>query len=140
MTELDPHPEETVLDYGGLTFGVSFRGPGATLRVNGDVDGESTELLRFDDFIEQPHYHVPASGDAVMFDREKLGEPLAWYIAQIRDNLGDLLTEGGYAKVLPNLDLEAVSAHAGDIQKAMEDCVPAGFTRVPGVGIQKLDA
>ena len=140
MTDLQPHPEETILDYGGLTFGVSFRGPGATLRVNGDVAGESTELLRFDDFIEQPHYHVPASADAIMFDRNALGEPLAWYIAQIRDNLGDLLTTAGYGDVVPTLDLKAISEHAGDIQQAMEDCVPAGYVRVPGVGLQKADA
>ena len=140
MTDLDPHPEETVLDYGGLQFGVSFRGPGATLRVNGDVGGEPTELLRFDDFIEQPHYHVPASADAIMFDREKLGEPLAFYIAQIRDNLGPLLAEAGYGDVLPTIDLKVVSEHAGDIQKAMEDCVPDGYVRVAGVGLQKVGA
>ena len=140
MTDLDPHPQETVLDYGGLRFGVSFRGPGATLRVNGDDNGESTELLRFDDFIEQPHYHVPASADAIMFDRGTLVEPLAWYIGQIRDNLGELLTTAGYGDVVPTIDLKAVSKHAGDIEKAMEDCVPEGYVRVAGVGLQKADA
>ena len=132
--------DERELEFGGLRFGVSFRGPGATLRVNGNVDGEWTELLRFDDFVEAPHYHVPASGDQINFDRDALGEPLAWYIAQIRDNLGELLTTAGYGQVVPSLDLAAVSDHADEIRKAMEDCVPSGFVRVPGVGLQKLDA
>src|SRR5437763_3396439 len=107
---------ETEIELGGLTFGVSFRDPaGATLRVNGDVDGQSTELLRFDDFVEAPHYHVPASGPQINFDREAHGEPLAWYIAQVRDNLAGLLTEAGYGEVLSKVDLGAISQHAGDL-------------------------
>ena len=131
----------TELEIGGLTFGVSFRAPaGATLRVCADVDGVSTEVLRFDDFVDQPHYHVPAEGPSTMFDRDALGVPLDWFISQIRDHLGELLAEGGFGAVLPTVDLGAVTAHAGDIQKAMEECVPDGFTRVPGVGLQRVGA
>ena len=43
---------------------------GATLRVDGIVDGEWKEMLRFDDFIEKPHYHAPASDHQVDFDRD----------------------------------------------------------------------
>jgi hypothetical protein len=130
--------KETEIELGGLTFGVSFRDPaGATLRVNGEIDGESTELLRFDDFVDAPHYHVPASGPQINFDREAMGEPLAWYIAQIRDNLGPLLTEAGYGELVGKVDLAAVSEHAGDLQKAMEECVPEGYIRMAGVGLQR---
>jgi hypothetical protein len=132
---------ETEIDLGGLKFGVSFREPaGATLRVNGEVDGQWTELLRFDDFVEAPHYHVPASGPQIEFDRDANGEPLAWYVAQVRDNLARLLTEGGYGEVVPKIDLTEISAHAGDIEKAMEECVPAGYIRTPGVGLQRQPA
>jgi len=127
----------TEWDCGGLRFAVSFRGPGATLRVSGRVDGEWQELLRFDDFIEQPHYHVPASGDAIMFDRE-LGEPLEFYVEQLRDHLGELLTEAGYEEVAADVDLRAVSQDADHIRAAMIDVVPDGYTRVPGVGLQRV--
>ena len=127
-----------LVDCGGLRFEATFRAPaGATLRVVGDVEGEETELLRFDDFIEAPHYHVPASGPAIEFDQANLGEPLAWYVLQLSDHLTDLLTEAGFAPVLANVDPVAVADHAGDIRKAMEACVPDGYVRVPGVGLRR---
>jgi len=130
----------TELDIGGLQFEASFRGAGATLRVFGSVAGQRTELLRFDDFIDEPHYHVPAEGDAIMFDRAILGEPLDWFISQVRDHLDELLTTAGFAEVLPGVDLRAVTDNAEKIRKAMVDCVPDGFVRVPGLGLQRTEA
>jgi hypothetical protein len=140
QTEPQPaaEPEETVLDIGGLQFTVAFRGPGATIRVYGEPEGVRTELLRFDDFIEDPHYHVPASAKPFAFDRAAHGAPLPWFIEQIRDHLGELLSDAGYASVLGSVDLDAVREGAGRIEQAMVDCVPAGFTRVAGVGIQPV--
>ena len=48
--------ESTTLEFGGLRFNVSFREVGATLRVDGRVDGAWTEMLRFDDFVDAPHF------------------------------------------------------------------------------------
>ena len=126
---------------GGLRFEATFRAPaGATLRVSGDVDGHITELLRFDDFIEGPHYHLPAGGDPIPFDQAALGEPLTWFVSQLRDHLGELLAEAGYARVLSDVDLDAVTDHGEDIRKAMEACVPDGYIRVPGVGLRRTPA
>lgn len=137
--EADVH--EVQLDFGGLSFGVSCREPGATLRVSGDVDGKRTELLRFDDFAQYPHYHVPADGMNIMFDRSTLGEPLDWYIAQLRDHLGDLLTLAGYAKVASEVDLQVVADHVEEIRQAMIDIVPEDrFVRVPNIGLQAVEA
>jgi hypothetical protein len=128
-------------DCGGLHFSVSFRPPaGATLRVSGDIDGTRTELLRFDDFVDSPHYHAPASGDAVVFDRDAFGEPLAWYVAQLRDHLEELLVTAGFADALAGVDVAAVSDGAERVREAMIDCVPEGYVRVPGVGLQAVRA
>jgi hypothetical protein len=125
-------------DLGGLHFAASFRGEaGATLRVDGLVDGRPRELLRFDDFIESPHYHVPSDGPAVMFDRASLGAPLDWFVAQISDHLEELLTTAGFSEVLATVDLKAVTDNAEKIRQAMTDCVPEGYVRVPGVGLQR---
>ena len=133
--------DRQVVDCGGLRFEASFRAPaGATLRVFGEVDGDTAELLRFDDFIEGPHYHVPAAGDPMPFDQGLLGEPLTWFVSQLRDHLGELLDEAGFARVLSGLDLDAVTEHAEDIRKAMEACVPDGYVRVPGVGLRRTPA
>ena len=130
-----------LVECGGLQFEATFRAPaGATLRVFADVDGHVTELLRFDDFIEEPHYHVPAAGDPRPFDSAALGEPLSWFMTELRDHLGELLTEAGFGGVLPGVDLDAVTDHAQDIRKAMEACVPDGYVRVPGVGLRLSSA
>jgi hypothetical protein len=127
------------MEFGGLRFDVSFRGPGATLRVLGPVGGEWTEMLRFDDFVEQPHFHAPASGPAMMFDRS-LGEPLAWYISQIRDHLAEWLDRAGFESVVPSLDLPRISEGADQLTQAMIECVPDGYERVPGKGLERVEA
>jgi hypothetical protein len=139
-SEVPSDPGATVLDLGGLHFTASFRGPGATLRVYGDVAGDRTELLRFDDFVDGPHYHVPAHGAPIMFDRTTLGEPLEWIVTQVRDNLVELLTAAGFADVLADVDAEAVAGGAERIRKAMVDCVPDDYVRVEGVGLQRVKA
>jgi hypothetical protein len=133
----DPTDTEEVLAFGGLRFGVSLRPPGATLRVSGPVDGTWTEMLRFDDFVDQPHFHVPSSGPSIAFD-PSLGEPLAWYVSQIRDHLAEWLERAGFAGVLASVDLDEVSANSHRLAAAMEARVPDGCARVPGVGWRHL--
>jgi hypothetical protein len=129
----------TTLEFGGLRFNVSFRDAGATLRVDGLVDGAWTEMLRFDDFVDMPHFHAPADGDPIPFDRATLGEPLAWYVAQIRDHLPEWLEKAGFGEVLPSIDVEMISLSSERLIEAMNACVPAGFLRVPGVGLQRAE-
>jgi hypothetical protein len=131
-------PKPTDLDAGGLHFAASFRGEsGATLRVRAQVSGVDTEIFRFDDFIDSPHYHAPGDGPSIAFDRATQGEPLDWCVAQLRDHLEELLATAGVADALPAVDPRAVTAQAGQIRRLMEDCVPEGYVRVPGVGLQR---
>jgi hypothetical protein len=124
------------VDLGGLRFAVSFRGEvGATLRVLGNVDNGWKELLRFDDFVEAPHYHVPADASATMFDRA-LGDPLEWYLAQLRDNLTELLDRGGFHAIAETIDARAIAAGVDQLRDAVAECVPDTFVRVPGVGLR----
>jgi hypothetical protein len=131
--------QPTTLEFGGLRFDVSFREVGATLRVDGLVGGTWTEMLRFDDFVDGPHFHAPADGDAIPFDRAAFGEPLAWYMAQIRDHLPEWLEKAGYVDLLPNIDFDVVSLNTDSLLEAMNACVPVGFHRVPGIGLQRVE-
>jgi hypothetical protein len=136
--QVSSDPRATELDIGGLRFAASFRGDaGATLRVYGPSAGAEKELIRFDDFVDGPHYHVPADGPSIEFDRAKLGEPLDWIIGQVRDHLGELLTGGGFADVLPGVDAPAITDNAEKIRALMTDCVPPGYVRVKGVGLRR---
>jgi len=146
MTDAGPQPRtssdgrEMDLDVGGLHLTASFRGAGATLRVYGPAGGRLKELLRFDDFVDAPHYHVPADAPPISFDEVKLGEPLAWFVAQIRDHLGEMLTTAGFSDVVAVVDLRAVADSAETIRKMMVDCVPAGYVRAPGLGLRRANA
>ena len=130
----------TLLEFGGLRFEVSFREVGATLRVEGKVNDQWTEILRFDDFVDAPHFHAPASGDSIPFDRATYGDPLTWYVSQIRDHLPEWLEKAGFAFLVAKVDLEEVSRNAERLTLAMHACVPEGFVRIPGVGLQRTAA
>jgi hypothetical protein len=131
--------EPVELDIGGLRFSTSFRAPaGATLRVSAQLDDGWRELLRFDDFVEQPHFHVPASADATMVDREVTGAPLDFFIAQLRDHLSELLVQGGFSEILETTDSDAVANNIDRVRQAMIDVVPDGYTRVADVGLQRV--
>lgn len=132
----ESHEEPRLFEFGGLRFDVSFRGRGATLRVFARAGESWDEVLRFDDFIEDPHFHAPPAVQ-MKFDRAN-GEPLAWYIAQIRDHLAEWFETAGYAASLEGVDVAEVSANVAVLERAMEECVPSGFARVPGVGLQKI--
>jgi hypothetical protein len=135
--DVPQRPPSEQFELGGLRFDVAFRGPGATLRVDGQVEGRWTELLRFDDFVDAPHYHAPAEAHQIDFDRAN-GDPLEWYLAQIREHLAEWLARSGHASVIPTVDFGAVSAGVDTLREAMHACVPATFTRVPGVGLQRV--
>jgi hypothetical protein len=139
MTDVAAEVPGSEFQFGGLTFDVSLRDGGATLRVIGTANGNSTEMLRFDDFVDSPHFHAPSSDPQIPFDRA-LGDPMVWYVAQVRDHLGEWLERAGFSQVLPSVDLAAIAAHADELERAMQVCVPAGCTRVPGVGLQRVTA
>jgi hypothetical protein len=127
--------QATIIELGGLKFDISTRSAGATLRVLGKAGGDWSEMLRFDDFIE-PHYHVPASGPSIDFDRS-LGEPLAWYIGEIRDHLAEWISRAGFEEVIPTIDFEEVSKHSDMLNEAMSSCIPSGCVRVQGFGLRR---
>lgn len=131
----------TEWEVGGLHLSVAFRHEdGATLRVFGRRPEGWKEILRFDDFIEGPHYHVAVDRPIIPVDRATLGDPMEFYVAQMRDHVGELLTDAGFSDVADAADLEAVRADAGHIRQELIDCVPDGYERVPGVGLQRTGA
>jgi hypothetical protein len=136
------YPEATdrqAVDCGGLRFEATLQAPaGATLGVFGEVDGEIAELLRFDDFIEGPHYHIPATGDPAPSMRacwasHSPGSSPSYAIILLSSST----RRGSLGPALTFVDLDDVTEHAEDVRKAMEACVPDGYVRVPGVGLRR---
>jgi hypothetical protein len=133
------HVSEPIeIDMGGLRFSASFRAPaGATLRVSARVADDWQELMRFDDFVEHPHFHVPSAAKPTMVDRVTDEVALDFFVAQLRDHLRELLVQGGFSEILETVDLDAITSNSDRIRQTMIDVVPEGYTRVPGVGLQR---
>ena len=94
----------------GLTTGLDDRG--VSLHVYSEQDGEERELLRFDCFQEDPHYHYVSwrdkTNEMVHLDPVADGDPLAWALERIRTRLPQMLARAGAADVAARVDLAAV--------------------------------
>ena len=82
--------KKQTVEIGGLRFEVMHRSlqddGGPTIEVYGDIDGESTQVLRFDCFRKAPHYHMPPGSSEVMkLSRAVDREALAAGWTQVRD-------------------------------------------------------
>jgi hypothetical protein len=53
--------------------------------------------------------------------------------------LPEWLEKAGFGEVLPSIDVEMISLSSERLIEAMNACVPAGFFRVPGVGLQRAE-
>ena len=113
--------ERTRIDAGAVTFAIGYfsrdggvahgtapgmRGgnnpdQGVSIQVRGEVDGQDTELLRFDCFEIAPHYHyAPARENTqVMLDPVVSGNPIGWSFEQIGTRLPAMLTKAGYPEI-----------------------------------------
>jgi len=99
-----------VVDRGGGTdsapSGLDDRG--VSIHVFGEQGGRRRELLRFDCFDEDPHYHYvcwdPPSNEMLHLDPVADGDPLAWALDRIRNRLGPMLVRAGAADVAARLD------------------------------------
>lgn len=87
---------------------------GVSLHVVARQDGEARELLRFDCFQEDPHYHYVSwrdkSNEMIHLDPVADGDPLAWALDRLRSRLLPMLVRAGAADVAREVDLQAVDA------------------------------
>ncbi len=100
-------------DERGQVTGLDDRG--VALHVFATQDGERREFLRFDCFVEDPHYHYVSwrdrTNDMIHLDPVADGDPLAWALERIRTRLPQMLARAGAADVAETIDparLEAV--------------------------------
>jgi hypothetical protein len=87
---------------------------GVSLHVFAEQDGEQREFLRFDCFVEDPHYHYISwrgrTNDMVHLDPIADGDALAWAIERIRTRLPQMLERAGAPEVARRLDAAALEA------------------------------
>ena len=87
---------------------------GVSIHVFAEVGGERQEVLRFDCFQEDPHYHYVSwsarSNEMLHVDPVADGDPLAWALERIRTRLPQMLERAGAGEAAAKVDLRRVDA------------------------------
>jgi hypothetical protein len=89
---------------------------GVSLHVFGEVepDAPMVELLRFDCFDEDPHYHYVSyaamTNEMVHIEPAAMGDPLQWALERIRTRLPQMVARAGAASLASRLDAAALEA------------------------------
>ena len=116
---------EKVFDVGGVELHVDQRNFGSdggpSVRVYGEADGENIQLLRFDCFRKDPHYHYDPSGknDQRHLDKESVPDSVAWTIEQLGQNLAEMIHTAGYSSIADKVDQAAVAQVLPEVESLM---------------------
>ena len=112
---------DTIIGEDAIKFGVEYRDllsdQGVCIHVLGDVsEDEEHELLRFDCFDHEPHYHYGPQkrNERLMLDKTTAGDSLDWTLQQIRSRLPEMIGRAGYSEL-------AEAAGGIDLGDAMDE-------------------
>lgn len=114
----------TKFDAGIVSFALQYRAlmpdQGVSLQVVSCVDGEEKELLRFDCFDQNPHYHYDPNGRNIRYDMDKTtaGNPVGWTLKQLRGRLPEMLKKAGYEDIATKLDCPLVLSKLDQVEEA----------------------
>lgn len=114
------------LKIGGLTFHIEYRTQGEdrgpAIRVFGDVDGEPKQLLRFDCFEDDPHYHYDPTGWNLKFSVDELtmGDPLEFSLTQIGRHVVTMIEKARFPAAAARADQAEVSARIDEIRNTVK--------------------
>ena len=93
---------------------------GVCIQVAGNIDGKDTELLRFDCFDSDAHYHYGPENknERIMLDPAVSGNPIGWTIKQLGARLPDMLERAGYKDLANQLDSNLVAQKLSEVEVA----------------------
>ena len=115
----------TELEIGGVTCGIDYRRTdedrGPSVRVFGDVDGERVQLLRFDCFDNDPHYHYDPNGTNRMFQLDPLtmGCPVEFTLDQLARNARAMIEKAGFVGAAERVDQAELAGRIGELRDMM---------------------
>ena len=106
--------KDVLVGKGTVRFKLGYRDAisdqGVAISVYADVAGEETELLRFDCFEHQPHYHYgPLKKDERLYlDQTTEGDPVEWTLFHLANRLPAMLDRAGYPELAAEVDMGAL--------------------------------
>jgi len=99
---------------------------GVSIHVVGVNGGEAFEYLRFDCFIEDPHYHYVCwkekSNEMLHMDPIADGDPLGWSLDRLRTRLPQMLERAGAGFLCPQIDAMRLDAALPRVAEAAYRC------------------
>ena len=101
---------------------------GPSLQVRATTAGETVQLLRFDMFYKQPHYHYAPNGHNIRYNLDPLTQDdgIGWVISLLRHKLPQLLAKAGQEGLASSQDIAAVAVALQDIETTWRAQEPAG--------------
>ena len=127
---------DVIVGEGTIRFGLEYRDAmsdqGLCVHALGDVDGEEVELLRFDCFDHQPHYHYGPQKDneRYMLDKTTGGDPLDWTLIQLRTRLPEMLQRAGYDDLAAKVDTSELNATLDELDRTSHRMAREGRSTV----------
>lgn len=115
------------VEVGGVRLNVEYRrfggDRGPAVRVYGDVEGRPVQLLRFDCFENDPHYHYDPEGrdDHRKLNPHEVPDPVAWTLAQLSGNLVSMIRTAGYDTVADRVDQDVVAEALPRVEAAIRE-------------------
>ena len=104
------------IDLGPIEVAMSYRqeindDQGLCVQVYAKVEGEDTEVLRFDCFDQTPHYHYGPENHNIRLNMDKTtaGHPFAWTVNNLRNRLPAMIRRSGYEDLATTLDSNPIS-------------------------------
>jgi hypothetical protein len=112
-----------IIEAGNIRFGLEMRtvGPdgGMAIHVLGDVAGQEIELLAFDCFRVNPHYHYGprAKNERIFWDTTLVPNALHWTLDQFkRGKLPAMVARAGYPTIAAALDAELIASKLPEVE------------------------
>jgi hypothetical protein len=142
-----------VFEAGNIRFGLEMRRQqggdgGLAVHVLADIGGatqnsyvEETEILAFDCFWQNPHYHYGPrnKNHRIYWDTTLVEDPLGWVFEQFENRkLGPMIERAGYPGVAADLDLEKIAAVLPMVKKKAREMQAEGeaLTGHPGLPLE----
>jgi hypothetical protein len=131
---------QIALEFGGLRLEVYFTGNfGASVIVFATARPE-IEMLRFDDFVDVPHYHAPGDDPhPTNLDVAEVGEPREFFLNYLAEKLPTVLDQIGFGDIIETLDFAEIARHLDAVRASLNTVLPDGFFRAPGTSLQDSD-
>jgi hypothetical protein len=114
---------DVIIDSGAIRFGLEFRelsvGRGLAVHVLGTVAEQEIEILAFDCFDTDPHYHYgPRNKNIrIYWDQTSVPNPLRWTLDQFKDRkLSAMIERAGYPGIVAELDEDLIQEKLVEVE------------------------